>query len=79
MSNTPSEEEVAAAHEGRAAVSQAQQNFDRVGDRLDELQRDHDNEDARDAFRQIEDLVMDMDDAMYEAQQVFDDVIEDES
>lgn len=61
------------AHEGSRAARRAQSEFDTVGDCLDDLQRQHDNEDAEEAFRKVERLVMDLDDAMYEAQQVFED------
>ena len=75
MSDTSEREAI--AHEGRAAVRQARDNFDRVGDRLDELQRRYDDEDALEAFGQVEDLLMDFDDAMYEAEKVFSGVLED--
>jgi hypothetical protein len=61
------------AHEGNRAARRVGSEFDKVGDCLDYLQREHDNEDALEAFRKVEDLVMDLDDAMYEAQQVFED------
>ena len=61
------------AHEGSRAARRVESEFDKVGDCLDDLQRHHDNDDALEAFRKVEDLVMDLDDAMYEAQQVFED------
>lgn len=61
------------AHEGSRAARRVESEFDKVGDCLDDLQRKHDNDDALEVFRKVEDLVMDLDDAMYEAQQVFED------
>lgn len=62
------------AHEGSRAARRAKSEFDTLGDCLDDLQRQHDNDDAMEAFRKVERLAMDLDDAIYEAQQVFDDV-----
>ena len=62
------------ASEGKRAARRVESEFDKVGDCLDNLQREHDDEAAREAFRKVESLVMDLDDAMYEAQQVFEDV-----
>jgi len=61
------------AREGSRAARRVESEFNKVGDCLDDLQREHDNDAALEAFRKVEDLVMDLDDAMYEAQQVFDD------
>ena len=74
----PSDDDVAeaAALEGRNAAKQAWSYYEQVGDRLKELTRDHDNDAAAEAHREVEDLVSDLDDALAEAQEVFDDVAE---
>jgi len=68
------------AREGRMAARRTWDEFERVGDRLDDLRMldygEKTNEQIEDAFDQIEDLVMDLDDALDEAMQAFKEVID---
>lgn len=64
----PSDKE-AVQREARVAARRTSTEFEKLGDRLDELQRDYDDEEALEAFRVVEDLVMDLDDALATAQE----------
>jgi len=70
------------AREGRAATNRAWDEFQRVGERLDDLRMldlgEENNEQIAQAFGEIEDLVWDLDDALFEAKQAFEVVLDDE-
>ena len=70
------------AREGRAAAKRTWDEFERVGDRLDDLRMldygEEENEQIDEAFQEIEDLVTELDDALYEAQQAFGVVLDDD-
>lgn len=66
------EEELAARHEASMYATEVWDKYSKLGDRLDELAHEYGDEDAKEAFRTVEDLVTDLDDALAEAQEAID-------
>ena len=64
-----SESEEAARKEAKVAAERTWRQFERLGDRLDELQRDYDDQEALKALQSVEDLLTDLDDVLAEAQE----------
>lgn len=69
MSNSAGGDRQAVQNEAQLAARRTWNEFEKLGDRLDELQREYDDEDAREAYRSVEDLVMELDDVLAEAQE----------
>jgi hypothetical protein len=62
-------EEDAVRREAKVAADRAWSSFEQLGDRLEELALCYDDEDAMEAWKLAEDLVMDLDDCLAEAQE----------
>lgn len=67
-----SDDEEAVRREASVAADNMWREFEKLGDRLDELARDYDDEECREVFSRLEEFVTPLDDLHYEAQEAID-------